>query len=360
MAALAEKVTKTSVVEEQEEIRLFQFDAQQARLLHKFSEDIAAIGGPQAMGARVKASLAANELRLSFSSEQQEILQLYSDGLLSLIIFEGLLKITDALPPEEELPALSLLENRYDIHCLAARNQILLKLVDHRAFAYDIDNEGKLVRLVANFKGGGTKKISTEPEKIELSSHSGLSLGPHTEAPYWCAVKAENGHSPSPSSLILSALWNPGKEPTSIIPLSPVLEELGFENSLALTGRYFNFTRSDSFVSGKGGDGHAISIIDFNDKIKFSVRFNSYRFSVDESAPPFVKRAYMEFYRIIGKAVLYQYFLTQESAIIINNTRALHCRDAVKDNRRLLVRLFGISKFSEPIIISEDPLLLRG
>lgn len=167
-----------------EEIKTFSFDAQQARLLHEFSKGIAAIGGPQAIGARTKVFLAATELKFAFSPEQQKLIQLYSDGLLSLIIFQGLLKFTDAIPPEEELPALPLLESRHDIHYLAARNQILLKLVDHQSFAYDIDNDGKLVRLVANFNGGGAKKISAEPEKIELSSHSGLSLGFHTEAPY--------------------------------------------------------------------------------------------------------------------------------------------------------------------------------
>jgi len=46
--------------------------------------------------------------------------------------------------------------------------------------------------------------------------------------------------------------------------------------------------------------------------------------------------------------------------MVINNTRALHCRDVIKDNRRVLVRIFGLSKFSTPIVISEDPLLVRG
>lgn len=343
----------------QQEIRTFKFDPQQAHLLHRFSEDIAAIGGPQASGARMKAALAATELKLSFSMEQHEVIKIYSDGLMSLLVFEGLQTITDSTLPQE-LPALSILESRWDILCLAARNQILLKLVDHRTFAYDIDNEGKLVRLVANFKGGGLEKVHAEPEKIELSSHSGLSLGPHTEAPYWCAVKAENGHSPSPSALILSSLWNPCLEPTSVIPLPPVLDKLGVTNSLALTSRSFNFTRSDSFVSGKGEDGKSVSILDFNEKLGFTTRFNSYRFSVDENASFFAKKAYQEFCQAVGEAVPYQHALTQNSAIVINNNRALHCRDIVKDNRRLLVRLFGLSKFSEPIVISEDPLLLRG
>lgn len=345
---------------EKSEVKTFKFNTQQARLLHKFSEEIAAIGGPQAIGARMKASLAATELKFSFSPEQKNLIGIYSNGFLSLIIFEGLLKITDATPPEEELPALTLLENRHEIHCLAARNQILLKIVENQAFSYNIDNEGKLVRLVANFKGGGEKRIKTEPENIELSSHSGLSLGPHTEAPYWCAVNSKNGHSPSPSSLILSALWNPEMESTAIIPLPPILEKLGFENSLALTTSSFNFTRSDSFVNEKGEHGYAVSIIDFNEDIGFSARFNSYRFSVDKNAPSFIKRAYSAFCQELNKSTPYRYTLTQESAIIINNNRALHCRDAVKDNRRLLVRLFGISKISNPIIISDDPLVLRG
>lgn len=359
MTVLIENQVEKFVVSLQQEVKTFNFDGQQAILLQKFSADIAAIGGPQAKGARMKATLAATELKLSFSMEQHGLIQAYSDGLLSMLVFEGLQKITDAAPPKE-LPILALLENRYDILCLASRSQILLKLVDHPTFAYDIDNDGKLTRLVANFKGGGLKKISAEPERIELSSHSGLSLGPHTEAPYWCAVNAENGHSPSPSALILTALWNPSMEPTSVIPLPPVLENLGVTNSLALTSRNFNFTRSDSFVSGKGEDGRSVSILDFKDKIGFAARFNSYRFSVDENASGYVKRAYKDFCKAIDETIPQQHALTQESAIVINNNRALHCRDIVKDNRRLLVRLFGLSKFSDPLIISEDPLLLRG
>lgn len=46
--------------------------------------------------------------------------------------------------------------------------------------------------------------------------------------------------------------------------------------------------------------------------------------------------------------------------MVINNVRALHCRDVIKDNRRVLVRIFGLSKFSFPVVISEDPLLLQG
>jgi hypothetical protein len=137
----------------EQEVRTFSFDIRQSTLLHECAEKLAAIGGPQAPGAKSKASLAATELKFSFSKDQCELLEAYSDGLVCVLIFEGLQKITDASPPNE-LPDLTSLENRYDVLCLAARNQILLKLVDNSAFAYDMDNEGKLVRLVANFKGG--------------------------------------------------------------------------------------------------------------------------------------------------------------------------------------------------------------
>ncbi len=216
----------------EQDIRIFSFDIRQSMLLHRLAEELATIGGPQVPGAQSKASLAATELKLSLSTDQCELLATFSNGLVCVLIFEGLQKITDASPPNE-LPDLASLENRYDVLCLAARNQILLKLVDNSAFAYDMDNEGKLVRLVANFKGGGLTKINAEPEIKELSSHSGLALGPHTEAPYWCAVNAKDGHSPSPSSLILSALWNPSLEPTRVIPLPPILEKIGVTHCLA-------------------------------------------------------------------------------------------------------------------------------
>ncbi|VVO65417.1 hypothetical protein [Pseudomonas fluorescens] len=63
---------------------------------------------------------------------------------------------------------------------------------------------------------------------------------------------------------------------------------------------------------------------------------------------------------LLSEATPLDYPLTQESAMVINNVRSLHCRDVIKDNRRVLVRIFGLSKFSSPVVISEDPLLLQG
>lgn len=356
--AMKKDVETTEFLREQE-FRTFNFDSRQSALLHTFTEELAAIGGPQASGAKPIASRAATSLKLSFSKDQCELLGAYSDGLVCALIFEGLQKITDAIPPDE-LPDLTSLETRYDVLCLAARNQILLSLVDNSAFAYDVDNEGKLVRLVANFKGGGLIKIDAEPEIKELSSHSGLALGPHTEAPYWCAVNAKAGHSPSPSSLILSALWNPSLEPTRIISLLPILEKIGVTHCLALTTNNFRFTRSDSFVAGKGEDGRNVSILEFDDKVGFAARFNSYRFSINDDASTFVKTAYTALCQGVCEATPSEYALSQESAMVINNIRALHCREVIKDNRRVLVRIFGLSKFARPIVISDDPLLLQG
>jgi hypothetical protein len=341
------------------EIHTLHFEPQQAALLQQMSRELSAHGGPQVEGAGCMASLAVHKLKPAFSKAPHALLNSYVHGQVSALKFTGLLHISN-VPAPQTLPALSELEKRTDILTLGSRNQILLSMVDHTSFAYDIDNDAKLIRLVANFNGGGREKIMAEPERADLSSHSGLALGPHTEAPYWCAVTAENGHSPSPSALILSALWNPADEPTSIIPLAPILEQIGITDSLALTTRQFNFTRSDSFVKGKGEEGRGVSIVDFKDKIGLAVRFNAYRFSVDANASHHVKRAYQHFNEAIAQSTPVQTVLTQENAIIINNHRALHCRDIVHDNRRLLVRLFGLASYAEPVVIAKDPLLLRG
>jgi len=302
---------------------------------------------------------AAAEIKMNLSAEQTEILRSYSSGAKSALIFEGMLSVSDECP-FEKLPPLPDMELRADVIQIGVRSQILLKLVDHVAFAYDIDNESKIIRVVANFKGGGEQPLDAEAGAPELSSHSGLALGPHTEAPYWCATRSEAGHSPSPSALILCALWNPAAEPTSVIPLPKILESLGVHQCLALTTPWFQFTRSDSFVRGLGEDGRRVSILTYDESGGFAVRFNAYRFSVMEEAPKAVKKAYKEFCEAVGRSVPFEYSLSQQSTIVINNTRALHCRDIVRDNRRALVRLFGYSRNIEPVVYAQDPLLVRG
>lgn len=341
------------------DIEKITFTPQQAYILDKFSKDIAKIGGIQVQGADIKAGEAALKISQSFDGIQKNSIHQYVSGMMSALIFEGLIDFDNESPPNI-LPSIENLEKNISILYAGARNQILLYIVEHRAFAYDIDNHGKLLRLVGNFKGGGERKIQGEIEKVETSSHSGLALGPHTEAPYHCAVKPTEKHSPSPSALILSAIWNPGEEPTSIIPLSNILDKIGVSNILCLTTKNFNFTRSDPFNEGQGEDGIGVSILDFDQNHGFSVRFNSYRFTVNHTAPSVVKKAFDTFMQAIAEAKPFTYSLSQNSAIIINNARALHCRDIIKDNRRLLVRIFGYSKFSEAIVLSESPLIVRG
>lgn len=89
------------------------------------------------------------------------------------------------------------LEENLECLKLAASNQILLATVEQFAFAYNIDNHGKIMRLVGNFKGGGATKLENEDvSKVDKSSHSGIALGAHTEAPYHAATKIFNNHSP--------------------------------------------------------------------------------------------------------------------------------------------------------------------
>lgn len=341
------------------EVDTLRLTPQQALMLDHLSMEIAGIGGIQSPQARIMAERGATELRSTCSMAQQQLLNQYAEGGMSALVFEGLAAV-DYRPLPEALPALSSLENDPAILRLGARNQILLKMVEHRAFAYDIDNAGKLVRLVGNFKGGGQEKLAHEAAEVELSSHSGLSLGPHTEAPYWCAVEDRDGHSPAPSALILTALWNPGQEPTSVIPLPEILEHIGVTNTLCLTSPSFNFTRSDSFNAGQGEDGRGVSILDFDARAGFAARFNSYRFTVGDTASSLTKSAFSSFLDAVACARPFQYVLSQESAIIINNTRALHCRDIVKDNRRLLVRVFGYSKVARDITLNDSPLIVQG
>lgn len=337
------------------------FDARQAQIIETSAVEIATLGGPQASGAKMKAAYCAREIAVTLDEKQSAVARRFADGDLALLVFEGLHGVpNDAVP--DELPALNELEKDFDCIRLASRNQILLEIVSHRAFAYDIDNNGQITRLVGNFKGGGEKKIENEPEptKIELSSHAGLALGPHTEAPYHASVKSSGDHSPAPSALILTARWNPLNEPTTVIPMYEVIKKLGAHHALALTSKSFKFTRSDSFVSGKGEEGAGVSILDFDDKGAFALRYNSYRFSVCDDAPAAVKSAFQQLTEEVGRAEMLRVPLQPDNAIVINNCQALHCRDVIKDNRRLLVRLFGYSRDAQPIVLSDDPLLVQG
>lgn len=342
-----------------------QLSEQAATLVQGAATKIAKLGGCQAKGAEQLAQEAAQLLLNQHFNEthKAEILR-FTRQETCLIVFENLyaknidgseIAIPDVLPIMQELEV--------DLECLklSASNQILLATVEQFAFAYDIDNYGKIMRLVGNFKGGGATKLANEDlSKVDKSSHSGIALGAHTEAPYHSATKVVNGHSPAPSSLVLTARYNPLSEPTTVIPLQPILERLHYLELLALTTNNFDFTRSETFTDGKGAGGSKVSILEFNDNGIIGIKYNSYRFTANPSAPEKIKKALDKFNLLIESAASYKINLQPNTCIIINNTLALHCRDVIQDNRRLLIRIFGYLNNIECIKLQNDPVLVQG
>ncbi|MGY4309567.1 hypothetical protein ACVIJ6_006810 [Bradyrhizobium sp. USDA 4369] len=341
------------------EVSVLSLTMRPARQLHGLSSDLGSAGGPQAGGARAGAETAAMILREQLAADQKELLDRFARNEVTVLIVNGMIEVSDdVIPPA--LPSKEVLKD--DLRCLtiASRSQILLALAANRTFAYDLDYN-EVVRLVANFKGGGKNKLENEPppDQVELSSHSGLALGAHTEPPYYCSFKPSDGHSPPPSTLILSARWNPSREPTIVIPLTAVLKAIGPNACEELTRKTFNFSRPDSYVAGEE-DGRAVSILDYDETGDFAVRFNAYRFTTPADATPQAREALALLKREVGRAAQVKVPLDSTVAILINNTKALHCRDIIQDNRRLLVRLFGYSRSTSAIELSSDPLLVKG
>ncbi len=342
------------------EVDYLDFNSEQSRAIACASLAIAASGGPEVKGVAIQARRLAKQLEKTLSEDQRSILQRFSEGNLSALMYRQMPCPDDPLP--DQLPDISTLMQSPHCQYLASRNQLLLELVRHRCFAFDIDNEGKQVRLVGNFKGGGCNPRRDEDPRaeVETSSHAGLRLGPHTEAPYNCSTVARNSHSPAPSVLILTARWNPADECTYVYPLRGIIERMGSLEALALTSPSFDFTRSDCFANGHGNAGEAVSMLQFEANGGFSLRYNSYRFAVNDHASSAAARAFDIFQKNLSAAQPLAFVLQPDSALLINNSQALHGRDRVRDNRRLLVRQFGYSPFAHPLVLAEDPLLVRG
>lgn len=336
------------------------FYPEQSQAIAFASQTLADLGGPEAKGVALQARIFADQLEKALSEEQRALLLRFSEGHLSALMYRQMHCANEPIP--EYLPDITALAQSPRCQYLASRNQLLLELVRHRSFAFDIDNDGKQVRLVGNFKGGGRVPRPDEDPclEVETSSHAGLRLGPHTEAPYNCSTNASNAHSPAPSALILTARWNPANEPTNVFPLREIIERLSNLDTLALTSKSFDFTRSDCFAQGQGNAGKAVSMLQFEPNGGFSVRYNSYRFSLNERACNAAARAFNAFQKALSTAQPLTFALQPDSALLINNSRALHGRDKVQDNRRLLIRQFGYSPFAVPLVLAEDPLLVRG
>ncbi|MFJ4457117.1 hypothetical protein ACIP1G_24970 [Pseudomonas sp. NPDC089392] len=342
------------------EVAYLDFNRKQGKAIALASQTLTELGGPEARGVAIQARLFAEQLETILSADQQSTLQRFSAGQLSALMFRHLPGADDPIP--EQLADISLLASSNRCQFLASRNHVLLALAHHRSFAFDIDNDGKQVRLVGNFKGGGCIPLFDEKPntEIELSSHAGLRLGPHTEAPYNCSTVASNGHSPAPCALILTARWNPAQEPIAVFPLRNIIERMAALDVLALTSPSFDFTRSDCFAHGQGNAGKAVSMLQFNAQGGFALRYNSYRFSLNDSACSAAARAFNAFQQALNSTPPFMFDLQADTALLINNGRALHGRDIIRDNRRLLVRQFGYSRSAVPIVITEDPLLVRG
>jgi len=342
------------------EVAHLEFNQEQSQAIAVASQAVAVSGGPETAGAALQARVFAEQLEKTLGDHQREMLQRFNEGRLSALMYRQMPCPDDPIP--EQLPGISDLAHSASCLYLASRNQLLLELARHRSFAFDIDNEGKQVRLVGNFKGGGCVPRPDEPPcaDVETSSHAGLRLGPHTEAPYNCSTTARDGHSPAPSALILTARWNPAAEPTYVFPLQHIIERLGSLQVLALTSESFDFTRSDCFADGHAGAGKSVSLLQFEANGGFSIRYNSYRFSLNDRACSAVAHAFDTFQKALNSAQPLTFVLQPDTALLINNSRALHGRDIVQDNRRLLVRQFGYSPFAEPLVLAEDPLLVRG
>lgn len=340
---------------------LLQFSTHSSSLLDEKATILAKSGGIQQPGSKKLASQFATEVLETLTQTELDLIEKFKNQSISFLVVRS--PISDKSPPpsQESIPSVSELEKEFDVLKLAARSQILLSIVNQKAFAYDIDNEGKITRLVANFKGGGVKKIDNEDqEDVVKSSHAGIALNAHTETPYHIALGVKDGHSPAPSALILTALWNPLSEPTSVIPIEPILRELEIENLLALATPSFDFTRSETFNEGEGSAGTKVPILEIDDNGLYGVKYNSYRFSVNASASEFIRISFEKFKDKVLDAKPYPVNLDNDTTLIINNTRALHCRDIVKDNRRVLVRLFGYWNDRDYIEVRDDPLVVKG
>lgn len=333
-------------------------------LLGEMAYTLALAGGPDSSNAQNLVFHFKKEIIDKLTDNEKNIIEKYINKEIPYLVLEGINNINFCnngidINKLEQLPPIETLKNDIDILTLASLEQIILAILQEDAFAYDIDNYGEIVRIVANFKGGGIKKL--ENENPDKSSHSGIGLSAHTEAPYHTLTKVVDNHSPSPSSLILTGRCNPLNEPTSLIPISRILERLSIEEVLALTTECFDFTRSETFNNGQGTGGENISILEVDKNGYMGMKYNSYRFTPNRNASTKIKNAFYKFESIVRQNDLVDFItLNTNTVLIINNSLCLHCRDTIRDNRRTLVRLFGYRKNIEYIKINENPLIVKG
>lgn len=334
-----------------------------AIILQEKSYQLALKGGPQEKGNQKLAEDIAVELFTLFNESDKKLINDYITEKITYLVFDGFLN-TDIngnpieLPQKNQLPTVEELESDIEVLKLASQEQIILALLNETTFAFDTENEGKMIRIVANYRGGGAQKLTNETP--DSSSHSGNIIVPHTEDPYYSSTKIVQGHSQSPSSLILTARWNPSSDVTKVAPITRVLNLLSKEEIAALAGENFNFRAAKTASEGKSTGGTHISILNLNDQGRLTANYNSERFSVDPSASEFIKETYAKFSKITTQIEFDEINLQPSRMLVINNPLNFHSRDAVKDNRRVLLRMFGYRKNANYILVNQDPFIVRG
>jgi hypothetical protein len=331
-------------------------NAQSRELLDRAAQSMAVAGGPDAPEVAAFAKRAAHLFRATLPQRDKDALERYRAGNLAAICFEN------AKPPRDDvmplaLPDRDIVEEDTAVLYLASRSQILLAAVEERAFAYNIENDGKIVRLVAAFED--SEPGATGAAAPHASSHHGGLLGPHTEGPYFTLRVAHEGHSPAPSSLALTARWNPLNEPTGVLDVRSILGQMVSIDVLGLSLPAFEFSRSDSYNS-CAQTPNGVAIVEISEAGDLLLKFNALRVRLREDAPSISRNGLAALMREIESAVPRRYVLDARKVIIINNEQCVHSRDVIADRRRLLVRLFGYRADITANVLADDPLLVRG
>jgi hypothetical protein len=358
-------IIKSVATQPRPQIETLKFNNVARDILHDASLDLADAGGPDSVGAQDRGRVVAKKLLLALHPAERQKVTAFKEGETAALVFDGMTYLETDAPPDE-LPSEPLLQADRATRYYASRNQILQALVEERPFAYYVENDGKIVRLVGDFRKPkpvaatvATELAAARAAAIERSSHRGTLLGAHTEGPYYAVKHPKGQHSPAPSTLILTARWNPLNQPTHLLPSKTIIDELLPGDSLNFVLKYFRFATSDSYRAGTDA-ARWVPLIDLHDDGSVAMRMNVHRAEVERQAPEHVKQSFQRLLAAIEGAMPTEIVLTPERAIIIRNTQCFHGRDAIVDPRRLLIRMFGYSADAQWVLVQADPFIVKG
>ena len=313
--------------------------AKQAHALQKECVSIVEAGGPESGTAQAMAAAAAERMQALLSKRQLAKFQRYANGQIAVLHVLGCDQpVNDPVP--DVLPDRGCLQGDFVTNLLASRSQVILAMVGQDAVSYEFENKGLIARLVGNFLGGGETPIDVPESKVAAgsSSHHGGLLAPHTEGPYFAMRWDVTGPAPSPATLALTGRWNPLAEPTCVVVLRPILNSLGIQ-LIGLCLSAFRFGVSDSYEGAEAP--RQVQVVEYAKDGDFAVRYNDLRLQAEDDAPEIAKGALAALRDKIHSARPRHVALGPSDVLLINNTQAVHARDIVRDNRRLLIRVFG-------------------